>query len=247
MSDAGEMIHRHSERGRTTVVAALSAATAASVTLAIGVRHIWPEQAWLTYVFKPLSTTLLVAIAAAASRSVPARHRLGILVGLVFSLSGDVLLMLPGDHFLAGLVGFLLAHLSYTVAFTSDCRLGARRAPFALWGVVGTVLVASLAQGVPASLFPAVILYAMAILTMVSQATARALALRDAGAVTACAGATLFVLSDSLLATSRFGGGLPWSDFLVLGPYFSGQWLIAVSVTFCSPVHGHITDDVPPP
>jgi uncharacterized membrane protein YhhN len=38
-------------------------------------------------------------------------------VGLVLSLAGDVLLMLPPRFFLGGLVAFLLAHVAYIVGF----------------------------------------------------------------------------------------------------------------------------------
>ncbi len=38
-------------------------------------------------------------------------------LGAIFSLLGDVFLMLPGNFFLAGLVSFLLAHLLYITGF----------------------------------------------------------------------------------------------------------------------------------
>ena len=39
-----------------------------------------------------------------------------ILIGLFFSLIGDVLLMLPNEQFLGGLGAFLVAHLAYCIA-----------------------------------------------------------------------------------------------------------------------------------
>ena len=39
------------------------------------------------------------------------------LLGLVFSLLGDVFLLFAEKHFLKGLIAFLLAHLLYVVAF----------------------------------------------------------------------------------------------------------------------------------
>ena len=41
-------------------------------------------------------------------------------VALVFSLLGDVFLMLPSDAFVAGLSAFLLAHVAYVVALNQD-------------------------------------------------------------------------------------------------------------------------------
>ncbi|MBV9110557.1 MAG: lysoplasmalogenase, partial [Gemmatimonadetes bacterium] len=53
------------------------------------------------YVAKPLTTTLIIALA--MSRPSPiGGYREAIAAGLVCSLAGDVLLMLPSDRFVAG-------------------------------------------------------------------------------------------------------------------------------------------------
>jgi uncharacterized membrane protein YhhN len=36
-------------------------------------------------------------------------------LGAIFSLGGDVFLMLPNEHFIGGLVAFSLAHLAYII------------------------------------------------------------------------------------------------------------------------------------
>src|SRR5512134_1344030 len=42
-------------------------------------------------------------------------------IGILSSLAGDVLLMFPTDRFfIAGLIAFLLAHLSYITAFRNE-------------------------------------------------------------------------------------------------------------------------------
>lgn len=230
-----------------TMTVVLSVVAGAFVALAISAGHAMPAMTWLVYIFKPLSTTLLVTIAAAARRTDPPLYRWGVVTGLVCSLAGDVLLMMPRDHFIAGLMSFLGAHVCYIVAFTSDCRIAARRTPFLAWATVGAALLLSFYHDVPEHLRACVILYATFILTMAAQATARALALKTPSAMAACVGATLFVLSDALLATARFRGGLPWSDVMVLVPYFSGQWLIAVSVTFCPPARDRFAAHVSAP
>jgi uncharacterized membrane protein YhhN len=40
------------------------------------------------------------------------------LIGLIFSLAGDIFLMLPNEYFLAGLISFLLAHIAYIRGFS---------------------------------------------------------------------------------------------------------------------------------
>ena len=61
-------------------------------------------------------------------------------------------------------------------------------------------------------------------------ATARWLAVEEAGALLACLGAVLFVASDSALAVNRFRRPFAASQLVVLGTYFSAQWLIALSI-----------------
>ncbi|PJA52007.1 MAG: lysoplasmalogenase, partial [Candidatus Marinimicrobia bacterium CG_4_9_14_3_um_filter_48_9] len=42
-----------------------------------------------------------------------------IMAGLIFSLGGDIALMLPHDRFVMGLGSFLIAQIIYTFAFIS--------------------------------------------------------------------------------------------------------------------------------
>jgi uncharacterized membrane protein YhhN len=77
---------------------------------------------WLEYVGKPLTMVFLIAwlifgAGAGTAFSIPTVLALA---ALLFSLAGDVLLMLPSGSFSAGLVLFLLAHLSFIAAFTWD-------------------------------------------------------------------------------------------------------------------------------
>ena len=44
--------------------------------------------------------------------------------------------MLPQDHFLTGLLCFLVAHGCYLVAFTLDCRFAAKPLPLVFWSGV---------------------------------------------------------------------------------------------------------------
>ena len=105
------------------------------------------------YVFKPLATALLVLLVVAAPAPPSERYRLLVAAGLVFSLAGDVFLMLPADRFLAGLASFLVTHVLYTAAFLGEAG---PLAPFAA-GLAGylltaTLLVRWLSAGVPPGL-----------------------------------------------------------------------------------------------
>ncbi|MBW1812978.1 MAG: lysoplasmalogenase, partial [Deltaproteobacteria bacterium] len=56
-----------------------------------------------TYIFKPLTISLIILIGIIQSAEVSSVYRYLILSGLAFALIGDIFLMLPSDRFLYGL------------------------------------------------------------------------------------------------------------------------------------------------
>ncbi len=182
----------------------------------------------LVFVFKPLTTVFILLLAVALGWNHANTYVVGIWFGLVFSLAGDIFLMLLGDQFIQGLVSFLIAHLFYIFAFS-------RSGSFHL----SLVLVVLLLYGILIFLFLSprlgkmkipVAVYMVVILTMAWQAWARFDVLKTPAATEAFAGALFFVASDSLLAINRFRQKLPVARLWILGTYFVAQWLIAVSV-----------------
>lgn len=181
------------------------------------------------YVFKPLATALVILVALRAEHGTATGYRPLVVTGLACSLAGDVLLMLPRERFVAGLVSFLFAHLFYAAAFALDgggARPGAwAAAPLALYGALMLRLLWPGLGGLKAP----VAAYVAAILLMAWLAASRWLALGDGGSASAFAGSLLFVASDSALAWNRFRGGFAGAQALVLGTYFPAQLLIALS------------------
>lgn len=188
---------------------------------------------WLNFVFKPLTTALLIAWAWPRGRGTAERPWL--LAGLAWSWWGDVALLWPQQGFLPGLVSFLLAHLCYLVAFrrggTPWLAWSAAAAACAL--VAGGVL-SLLWPGVPAALRAPVVVYVLALASMAAQAAGQWHVRRgtaQAGlALRAAVGGALFMLSDSLLATDRFAQPLPAASLWVLASYWLAQGLIAGSM-----------------
>ena len=206
----------------------ISVATSATITILL---PMWRRDlSWLGYIFTPLTMIIILMLAIAAPAFPPFRYRMSIIIGLIFSLAGDVCLMLPRDYFLQGLICFLLAQCMYLSAFTSDSRLALKPMPFFVLGAIGVTIIITIWNGISASLRLPVLLYAGMLLTMASQAGSRALHLNTPMAYAAALGAILFVVSDSLLALRKFGYSIPYSRLLVLGPYFAAQWLISISV-----------------
>jgi uncharacterized membrane protein YhhN len=199
------------------------------------------ERQGQVYIAKPLSTLLVIAVAL-LSLLEPTRNSLyttGVLVGLFFSLGGDIALMFPEKPkaFLVGLVLFLVAHIAYLAVFGALGR-------FSLMDLLSALLL--LAAGVAfyrlirSSLGPMkgpVIGYMLVISVMVHRAfsTLASPLFTPGQALMVAVGALLFYLSDIILAVNRFWKPWryhPWS----LALYYGGQLLIALAASFFQPV-----------
>ena len=209
-----------------TALLLLSCATLASAVACIASdeRGVRPG----VYLFKPLTMLIVLAIAWwSGDAAAPAVRHL-VLAGLVFSLAGDVFLMLPSDRFVPGLASFLVAHFLYIAAFAvaAPSPAGWVALPFAAFGIGYYRFLLPDLGGVRIP----VAVYVAAISAMAWLASARVL--EDARLLPglACAGALLFVVSDAALAWNRFHARIPRAQVLVLGTYFSAQWLIALSL-----------------
>ena len=187
-------------------------------------------QPWLNFAFKPIATLCVIAWAA-LGRGDDALVRRWIILGLVFSLAGDVALLWPVQGFLVGLVAFLLGHVSYLVGLTRRVKFMSNPVAFGVWAIVAASVLAGLWAGVPGELRAPVLVYVCALGAMAAQASTVWLARRGQadGAhwrVVAIGGA-LFVLSDAILATDKFVGGIPMPTLWNLSIYWLAQWLIA--------------------
>lgn len=206
--------------------AALSLLIAASALLAVRAGYAGPRKH--VYVFKPLTVALVILLALRTKFATPFAYQSLIVAGLLFSLAGDIFLMLPRDRFVQGLVSFLVAHLCYIAAFTID---GAHAE--SAWAAAPLLIYGALMMGLLwarlGRLQAPVALYVLVILLMAWTAADRCLSAGPAGGQFAAAGALLFVASDSLLAWDRFRGGFRAAQGWVLGTYFAAQWLIALS------------------
>jgi uncharacterized membrane protein YhhN len=212
----------------------LPVATIASALLAIAAAPWALDLLLLAFVFKPLTTLLVIAHGWPRGRDTPLVRR-WVLVGLMLSLVGDVALLWPREGFLPGLIAFLLAHLAYLAAFTRMERFARPAWPFMAYAVVAAAILAALWGGVPAGLRVPVAAYVVCLVSMAAQA---AVVWRGAQGTSAARragwlaiGGALFVTSDALLAVNRFMASLPASSFWILATYWAAQWCIASWVT----------------
>jgi uncharacterized membrane protein YhhN len=188
------------------------------------------------YVFKPVSTVLVIVVAFLSLLTPAARptFTFGVAVGLVFSLGGDVALMLRTERwFLIGLVLFLLAHVVYSVTFTVSNGFQSEDLISAVVLLVLAVAVYLYLQPGLGAMQGPVIFYIVVICFMVNRAVSafygQAFSSTQAWLLTV--GAILFWLSDLMLAINRFHHPFkaePTSLFL----YYGGQLLIALSPAY---------------
>lgn len=208
-------------------VPVLSLLVLASASLQIRAEYRGPRR--LVYIFKPLTTSLIILIALLATPAASQTYKNLIVIGLFFSLSGDIFLMLPGDRFMGGLVSFLFAHLFYIAAFVMPTGFGVTPLFVVPYLIYGGLMLWLLWPHLGKLRVP-VLFYMIIILVMGWQATERWGLLQTAGALLAAVGALLFVLSDSWLAMDRFRRHFPAARLMILSSYFAAQWLIALSI-----------------
>lgn len=183
---------------------------------------------WLHWMFKPL-TTLMLVVAVGLNGDLTRGYTRAIFAGMSLSLLGDIALM-HDPAFVVGLSLFLLAHIAYLLGMSHRIRFAKRLSPFVLVGVFSALVLATLWQSLPGPLRIPVLAYVTALGTMTAQAWVCHIVRGDSLARYAALGAGLFLLSDTLLAVNRFLQPLPLAPVWVLASYWAAQTLIAMSV-----------------
>jgi uncharacterized membrane protein YhhN len=160
-------------------------------------------------------------------------------LALVFSLFGDIILLLPDHFFVLGLGAFLLAHVSYIIGLSPESPVASL--PFLVLGfmvlLVGSFLYNTIRRAIEsnpvhAKLKSPVLIYSIALSMMFFSAT---LTLAEPewtapSAVLAAMGGTLFFSSDSLLSYNRFVRPVPNGQLQVRIMYHLGQIALTTGV-----------------
>jgi uncharacterized membrane protein YhhN len=155
-----------------TIQSGLAALAVLAAVLAIRAHYLDDGRRWQIYLFKPLATLLILALALSLPAARADYARL-IAAGLLLSTAGDVFLMLPRDRFVAGLASFLVAHLCYVWAFSTDAPFGAAPLLWPPYFAAGGLVVALVWPGLKPALRAPVLVYVIVIAAMAGQATGR--------------------------------------------------------------------------
>ena len=178
---------------------------------------------------KPLALMLLMFVAWLPN-GLADKPQTWLVRALVLSWVGDVLLLYPG-LFLPGLVAFLAAHVCYFKLLNMDAPLLPNRSALLRCVLAGALMYAVLFfNGLQMDMRIPVALYVAVISLMAAQAWGRSTHLKDSGGLMTAIGATLFMLSDSLLAVDTFINPLPYAGLWVLATYYAAQALMVSGV-----------------
>jgi len=196
----------------------------------------YPESLkWVHFVAKPLIMLSLLGFFLHFQTSPGQKSKNLVLGAISFSFLGDVFLMFEGQqYFLLGLGSFLVAQISYLLLFRLDTQKKSHSGsskhkwfsiPIILYGIL---LLTSLWPQLGEMQIP-VLVYAVVITGMGLAALDRYGAVGEASYWAVLLGAFLFIISDSLIALSRFGQELveiPYAGFWIMLTYILAQFLI---------------------
>lgn len=187
----------------------------------------------LHHIAKPLILVSLILFFYLKSEHLAKKVRKLTLVALVFSLSGDLLLMfdhVSPNYFLAGLGSFLLSHLFYTLVFLDKRNKEKTPILFPTLIVVYAISLLFILKNGLGNLVIPVVIYVFAILSMAIAAILRKGVVTSFSYKLALIGALLFVISDTFIAINKFYTTLTNEHFLIMSTYALAQYCIVMGI-----------------
>ena len=161
-----------------------------------------------------------------------------LITALTLSWIGDIILMFADKgelYFIAGLVAFLLSHISYITLFNKQLKIYLKKSKVIFW--VGVTTIAFYLIVMMLILLPSlgdlkipVFVYALTISIMLLFALKGFLNWKKPANSYILIGAAIFVASDSILAFDKFHAPLQHSALLIMTTYLVAQFLIVVGI-----------------
>lgn len=180
----------------------------------------------LIYIFKPLTTVLIGSLALTHGAS--GLYKNLIIIGFLFSLFGDIFLMLRRQKFTMGLVSFLIAHFFYAYAFSLG--LIKLHFTFLIFLLMIGILIYNYLYNFLQEMKIPVLIYLLAIVLMAWMSFERSSLLDSEKGLYALIGASFFMISDTILAIDKFKIQHIIFTPLIMTTYFMAQTFIALSV-----------------
>lgn len=185
------------------------------------------------YITKPLILISLLFFFWKHSSHLDTKTKQFTLLALVFSLLGDVLLMLvdaSANFFIGGLISFLLAHIFYVLVFLKKKNSANNVFPFLIILVVYACGIFYLLKDGLGDLLIPVIVYMLVILLMGIMAFLRRGSVSKNSFILVFLGALFFITSDSLLALNKFYEPFPLASLSIMTTYALAQLFIVFGI-----------------
>ena len=190
------------------------------------------------YFAKP-ATMLMLFVTLAVAGGFGATALICFGVGIIFSMAGDIFLMLSNRWFIAGLTAFLLAHISYIIGLNTPFG---HESP--LWAIAIGIILAFAAARVlqpilaglrvkgQGKLVPAVLAYGTVITLMLLSAilTLYRIDWKTSASGLVTLGAILFYFSDIILAWNKFVRPIRNGRVMNMVSYHIGQIALITGV-----------------
>jgi uncharacterized membrane protein YhhN len=189
---------------------------------------------WLHTLCKPALLPLLLVYYVVSAREAGGSMSMLVVAALVLSWLGDVLLMGEGQSFfIFGLVSFLLAHVTYILAYRQHQQADDSKALRGIQKIRYGFPLVFAGVGLVMILYPRlsdlripVMVYAGVITVMTLTGLFRFGRTNASSFAQVFAGAILFMMSDSLLAVNKFLEPLAYSGLWIMLTYLAAQWFI---------------------
>ena len=152
------------------------------------------------------------------------------LIVLLFLIGGDVALMWRSEKFTLGLVSLITGHVFYISGLIPGIELSLSWYVWVPLIILGSGMFLGLLSGL-GKIEVLVLLYILVILIMSGVARESHFKLELPQTYFAVWGATLFMLSDALLAWNRFSVKFKSAQLFILGTYYTAQWVLAISLS----------------
>jgi uncharacterized membrane protein YhhN len=183
----------------------------------------------LIYIFKPLTTILIIVIALVASSKLTGNFKYILYLALIFSLIGDILLIFE-DKFVQGLTSFFVAQALFLIGFL----LLGKGYHWWLFTIFTTVAIISYSGLLPylGKMKLPVLLYIALISAMAWRAWENWYLFRDTATILLAFGSVFYMISDLNFAINKFIKKYISAEAIILSTYFSAIWLISISLNF---------------
>ncbi|HLV42359.1 MAG TPA: lysoplasmalogenase [Brumimicrobium sp.] len=178
-------------------------------------------------IFKPLTTILIISVAVLIHQKINNTYTTLMIVSLIFALIGDVFLI-GKKYFIHGLLSFLIAHVLFTLGFTSLFGMSWEILPIVLLLIIGIVFFNVLRKDLHQLKVP-VIIYIAVILFMNWQAIGLLYHDNSLVFIVLAIGSILFTFSDAVLSYDMFKKPFRSAEILILSTYWSAIYIFTIA------------------